>query len=42
MTFKIEDIIPNEEVVVVTISHLGYIKRTQAGSEYRIVRIEEE
>ncbi len=31
--FKIEDTIPNEEVVV-TISHLGYIKRT-ALSEYR-------
>ncbi len=31
--FKIEDMIPDEEVVV-TISHLGYIKRTQL-SEYR-------
>ncbi|MCK5846271.1 MAG: DNA gyrase subunit A [Bacteroidales bacterium] len=31
--FKIEDTIPNEEVVV-TISHLGYIKRTPL-SEYR-------
>jgi len=31
--FKIEDMIPNEEVVV-TISHLGYIKRTQL-TEYR-------
>jgi len=31
--FSIEDMIPNEEVVV-TISHLGYIKRTQL-SEYR-------
>jgi len=31
--FKIEDTIPNEEVVV-TISHLGYIKRTLL-SEYR-------
>lgn len=31
--FKMEDIIPDEEVVV-TISHLGYIKRT-ALSEYR-------
>ncbi len=32
--FKIEDTIPDEEVVV-TISHLGYIKRTPL-SEYRI------
>ncbi len=32
--FRIEDTIPNEEVVV-TISHLGYIKRTPL-SEYRI------
>ncbi len=31
--FKIEDTIPNEEVVI-TISHLGYIKRTKL-SEYR-------
>ncbi len=31
--FRIEDMIPNEEVVV-TISHLGYIKRTQL-NEYR-------
>jgi DNA gyrase subunit A len=31
--FRIEDMIPNEEVVV-TISHLGYIKRTSL-SEYR-------
>lgn len=31
--FSIEDMIPNEEVVV-TISHLGYIKRTQL-SEYK-------
>lgn len=31
--FKIEDIIPDKEVVV-TISHLGYIKRTEL-SEYR-------
>lgn len=31
--FRIEDMIPNEEVVV-TISHLGYIKRTQL-TEYR-------
>ena len=31
--FRMEDIIPNEDVVV-TISHLGYIKRTQL-SEYR-------
>ncbi len=32
--FRIEDTIPNEEVVI-TISHLGYIKRTPL-SEYRI------
>jgi len=32
--FRIEDMIPNEEVVV-TISHLGYMKRTSL-SEYRI------
>ena len=31
--FKIEDMIPDEEVVI-TISHMGYIKRTQL-SEYR-------
>ncbi|MCD4773301.1 MAG: DNA gyrase subunit A [Bacteroidales bacterium] len=31
--FKIEDTIPNEEVVI-TISHLGYVKRTKL-SEYR-------
>lgn len=34
--FRIEDMIPNEEVVV-TISHLGYMKRT-ALSEYRTQR----
>ena len=31
--FRIEDMIPNEEVVI-TISHLGYIKRTKL-SEYK-------
>ena len=31
--FSIEDMIPNEEVLI-TISHLGYIKRTSL-SEYR-------